>query len=366
MDTMEGKMDFQAVMNRILVSTKKSIEEIRAKLESDFQKIIPQQTIEEVEAQIEKIKKTINKGNMEPLLQQYFSSTDYENLIKAKTAVEEIKKAMNGGNWEGLLEKYLPTSTYENLIKAKTAVEEIKKAMNGGNWGPVLEKYMPSLSGNLTNFKNQFEKVKSDFSDYQKLLKDGNWQQIMVKAFPDLSIDKILDVNIIIQKIRNSIKSIQAIFPSSGLQEALHSILPENIFEKLFDINNIGGKIGNIIHSASGVFSNIFSGVLSFFGFKAGGGPVYTGSPYVVGEKGPELFVPNTSGTIIPNHQLGITTGTTTLAPQVTVNVINNSGQAVSARQESSFDGQSYVVDVWLDALNRNVGGLRDVVMAGR
>lgn len=38
--------------------------------------------------------------------------------------------------------------------------------------------------------------------------------------------------------------------------------------------------------------------------FKAEGGPVMANSPYVVGEAGPELFVPAGSGTIIPNNQL--------------------------------------------------------------
>jgi hypothetical protein len=35
------------------------------------------------------------------------------------------------------------------------------------------------------------------------------------------------------------------------------------------------------------------------------GGPVSRGHPYIVGEVGPELFVPDTAGTIIPNHELG-------------------------------------------------------------
>ena len=36
------------------------------------------------------------------------------------------------------------------------------------------------------------------------------------------------------------------------------------------------------------------------------GGPVSANTPYIVGEKGPELFVPRgVSGTIIPNHQMG-------------------------------------------------------------
>lgn len=39
--------------------------------------------------------------------------------------------------------------------------------------------------------------------------------------------------------------------------------------------------------------------------FKADGGSVMGGSPYIVGERGPELFVPGRSGTIVPNNQLG-------------------------------------------------------------
>ena len=40
-------------------------------------------------------------------------------------------------------------------------------------------------------------------------------------------------------------------------------------------------------------------------GFRANGGPVSAGSPYIVGEKGPELFTPSTSGNITPNSALG-------------------------------------------------------------
>lgn len=39
-------------------------------------------------------------------------------------------------------------------------------------------------------------------------------------------------------------------------------------------------------------------------GMKATGGDVYGNTPYIVGERGAELFVPKNSGTIIPNNQL--------------------------------------------------------------
>lgn len=35
------------------------------------------------------------------------------------------------------------------------------------------------------------------------------------------------------------------------------------------------------------------------------GGPAIAGSPYIVGERGPELFVPQSTGRVVPNNQLG-------------------------------------------------------------
>ena len=43
----------------------------------------------------------------------------------------------------------------------------------------------------------------------------------------------------------------------------------------------------------------------TFGGFKANGGPVSSGQTYMVGERGPELFVPGRSGTIIANDKMG-------------------------------------------------------------
>ena len=51
-------------------------------------------------------------------------------------------------------------------------------------------------------------------------------------------------------------------------------------------------------------------GFLNFLGFgnglgaRAAGGPVAGGSPYLVGEKGPELFVPGTGGSVVPTNDL--------------------------------------------------------------
>lgn len=42
---------------------------------------------------------------------------------------------------------------------------------------------------------------------------------------------------------------------------------------------------------------------------RAAGGPVTAGTPYLVGERGPEIVVPGRSGTVIPNNRIGGTAG---------------------------------------------------------
>jgi phage-related minor tail protein len=54
---------------------------------------------------------------------------------------------------------------------------------------------------------------------------------------------------------------------------------------------------------STGFFGSLLGGLLGVG--HADGGPVTAGKMYPVGERGPELFMPGTSGTIIPNHNLG-------------------------------------------------------------
>ena len=47
------------------------------------------------------------------------------------------------------------------------------------------------------------------------------------------------------------------------------------------------------------------TGTFGFAGWMAKGGKVKKGQYAMVGEQGPEMFVPSVSGTVVPNHQLG-------------------------------------------------------------
>ncbi len=75
-------------------------------------------------------------------------------------------------------------------------------------------------------------------------------------------------------------------------------------------------------------------GSLGKIGGKASGGPVMKNKPYIVGERGEELFVPSTNGNIIPNNQLG--GGQTPGKTVVTYNI--NAVDARSFRQLVASD----------------------------
>jgi hypothetical protein len=64
-------------------------------------------------------------------------------------------------------------------------------------------------------------------------------------------------------------------------------------------------KNNPLVKGISGAIEGIFGGG------KAAGGPVTGGTTYIVGEKGPELFTPKSSGNIIPNNRLSMGGGST-------------------------------------------------------
>jgi len=73
---------------------------------------------------------------------------------------------------------------------------------------------------------------------------------------------------------------------------------------------------------------------------RAMGGPVTAGTPYIVGERGPEIVVPGRSGTVIPNNRIGVGGGV-----NVTINMPPGSnGQDVVAaiRDYEKRNGKSW------------------------
>jgi hypothetical protein len=97
--------------------------------------------------------------------------------------------------------------------------------------------------------------------------------------------------------------------------KAAFTVLAAGIKPLVSAFANVAEFIGNAYNGLKGFISLVknnplvsgISGAISsiFGGGKAAGGPVSGGTTYLVGEKGPELFTPGSSGNIIPNNRLG-------------------------------------------------------------
>jgi len=87
------------------------------------------------------------------------------------------------------------------------------------------------------------------------------------------------------QKAADVIQNLARELLSASVRAAL---LGQGPLASLFNTSGSGGLFGTL-----------------FGGQRANGGPVSAGTGYLVGERGPELFLPKSSGAIVPNGKLG-------------------------------------------------------------
>ena len=163
--------------------------------------------------------------------------------------------------------------------------------------------------------QNQAVKAQREGTGEQGFLKEG------AKFFRDMPTD-----------LENGAKAFQSVM--GNMESALDNFvrtgklsfksLARSIIQDLIAIQ--------LRASATGIFKQLFGmyagggfgtgnafGNQDLGGFLAEGGSANANTPYVVGERGPELFVPRSSGTVIPNHALAGAGGTT----MITNNYIN-------------------------------------------
>lgn len=82
--------------------------------------------------------------------------------------------------------------------------------------------------------------------------------------------------------------------------DSIHQRILSMIAEKLMD--QLFGQQGDVGGGSAGGFLGSLFGAF-FGGSKAGGGDVFGGRPILVGEQGPEMFVPRTAGTVLTADQ---------------------------------------------------------------
>ncbi len=81
--------------------------------------------------------------------------------------------------------------------------------------------------------------------------------------------------------------------------------MASSIIKELYRIYVVKKITGMITGAIDAKFAPDVGATAAVAGAVANGGPVQAGQRYVVGERGPEMFTPNVSGTITPNSQMG-------------------------------------------------------------
>ncbi len=213
-----------------------------------------------------------------------------------------------------------------DIVKANEEVEKLKLSLEDAK---------------LRDLSKEFEMIKKNLTDSNASLQKNN------------IVSKELTEEARIRKEHElAIKELEAQFEGTQLEELKllqeqnlqHKLKGEQIkrnTEKAKELNNAFKKIGEDIgtgitdalvgaiegtrtlgEAAKSIINDLASSLLrlginmaltgllggtkfgSFLGFANGGRPP-VGRPSIVGERGPELFIPKTSGTIIPNNQIG-------------------------------------------------------------
>jgi len=94
-----------------------------------------------------------------------------------------------------------------------------------------------------------------------------------------------------------------------------------------------------------------------------------SGGLTLVGEEGPELINFAKPGQVYTAGQTNkiLSGGGGQSQPQITINVINNTDTKVKTSQKATFDSetQTTIISLVIDAIDRNVGGMRDAVYGG-
>ena len=157
-------------------------------------------------------------------------------------------------------------------------------------------------------------------------------------------------------------------FLSSFFKSIIQSLVQVIIKQMLsYALMRAMGGGGNVIHTSSGWEQHFSNGTIvsntPHFTHASGGG-VTTGNTYLVGENGPELLrLYGSSGTVYSNNR---TKEMVNEPPVVNIEIVNNTGSPMKAREENTFDGmrqlKKIIIDTASSAAYTNEGGFRDAI----
>jgi phage-related minor tail protein len=204
---------------------------------------------------------TLYKLSMSGATEQQLASADAAlaeiEVLKNRASIQERAKSI-----------YEATRTPVELLNAE--IEELNKLFNSG--AIDVDTYGRAVAAAQDQFSELSKAGKDELRELQSAIE--GWGKSSASALADFVMGG---------------KSSFNDFARSVIRDLIEMSVYQNLVKPLFGMmGGAGGPLASL-------------GSMLFGGFRAAGGPVASGTAYVVGERGPELFVPNTAGRIVPN-----------------------------------------------------------------
>ena len=233
---------------------------------------------------------------------------------QARDAIFERQKTVNKNQEQAAVEKLLADIQKQRVKNISDEIALLEKFMGLSTDELEIEKQIMQMKQD-GEIKDENE-IRNKLKHLQNLQKERQLAEETAAAFERMSQTIATD-------IADGIKGM--IRGTSTLNDVLNSVL-NKLIDAAFNMaffGNMQGSLGGggFFGMLGGLFGGLFGGggktTDVFAGFNRGpasgvtmasfanGGRPPVGRPSIVGERGPELFVPNTAGTIIPNHAMG-------------------------------------------------------------
>jgi methyl-accepting chemotaxis protein len=239
----------------------------------------------------------------------------YTNSEKATQGLKNFKKSIEDAK---KADPYFFGFESEGLQNVLSGTDPIKKNMEEIN--SSFEDFLETGGTPLGETDSFLEKVLSKFNELNEISKDVSVSvaEGMNKAIGDFSkgiaesivLGKSLQgtlkgvaQTILIDIISSQIKEIGILLTKLAVEKAILAVKTAQA--------SVGGGGGSFFGSLLKIGASIIGGGANagdaiYTDYGAEGGSFKAGMPITVGERGREIFVPQTNGNIIPNHDMGM------------------------------------------------------------
>ena len=219
-----------------------------------------------------------------------------ESIFASKEENKFFKEQFNLLRKQNIEREKLRQKSFQEVeileITNQKQTEKTEKIIETNNAANIFNGKLEKSVFLIDEAINESDGLKEKFMEIGKGIEDG-----IVSGLTDA----VMGTKTLAQAATGVLENLKRKLVEVAMQRAVSGI--GNFFGKALG-GIFGGGGGNPFLGGPNAFTDVDKTISPLLGFSKGGRPP-VGRASLVGEKGPELFVPHSAGTIIPNNQLG-------------------------------------------------------------